>query len=297
MPSSIHQAVLVEETMLVLNVRPGGWYVDGTLGGATHTQELLRRSAPTGRVLSLDVDPKALERAQDHLTSESERWSGVEGNFRQMAELAHARKFFPVDGVLLDLGFSSDELADRQKGLSFLENGSLDMRFGPKANEDGLTAADIVNSWPHNDLEKMLRNFGEERYAGRIASAIIEARQVSRIVGTLDLTAVVKKAVPASYEHGRIHPATRTFQALRIAVNDELEALKQAIDGAREILKPGGRIAIISFHSLEDRIVKHAFRSAEDLEIITKKPMTPSLQELIHNPRARSAKLRAATKK
>ncbi len=294
---SAHRAVLIEETMLTLNVKPGGRYLDGTLGGATHTTELLKRSAPNGRVLSLDVDRKALERARERFVNEENRWVGVESNFRHLAEMAEQHGFVPLDGILLDLGLSSDELMDASKGLSFLQNGPLDMRLGPKANDDGLTAADIVNSWPEADIRKMIENFGEERYAGPIAQAVVKARKASRIIGTLDLVTIIRQAVPRSYEKGRIHPATRTFQALRIAVNDELEALKDAITQARKVLAPGGRLAIITFHSLEDRIVKQAFAQAEDLELLTKKPTIPSEKEIASNPRSRSAKLRAAIKK
>jgi len=294
---TVHHAVLVEEAMVALNVASGGLYVDATLGGATHTEELLKRSAPDGRVLSLDVDRKALASAASRLSSFGDRWIGAESNFRHLREVATERGFAPADGILFDLGFSSDELADASKGLSFLHDGPLDMRLGPKSNEDGLTAADIVNSWPQDDLEKMLMNFGEEKFARKIAEAIVKARKASRIVGTFDLVTIVKHAVPFNYEHGRIHPATRTFQALRIAVNDELEALKEGIAQAREILKPGGRIAIITFHSLEDRIVKQAFAGADDLQLINKKPLVPTEQEIASNPRSRSAKLRSAAKK
>lgn len=296
MEAATHRAVLVEETMHVLDVKPGGVYIDATLGGATHTEELLKRSAPHGRVLSLEVDLKAIARARERLALEGERSIIIEENFRNLARVAEEHGFVPADGILFDLGFSSDLIADASKGLSFLQDGPLDMRFGPKANEDGLTAADIVNAWSVHDLEKMLANFGEEKFARRIALEIVTARRASRIVGTLDLVAVIKKALPSGYERGRIHPATRTFQALRIAVNDELESLAHAIEGARSILRPGGRIAIISFHSLEDRIVKQAFRSSSDLTVITKKPITASSAEREANPRARSAKLRGAMK-
>lgn len=292
-----HIAVMTAEIVDALKPHAGGRYLDGTLGGASHTAALLDASAPDGRVLSLDVDPKALSRARERLRDVGERWVGVEENFRNLARVAAEQSFTPCDGVLLDLGFSSDELADPAKGLSFQQEGPLDMRLGPHANEDGLTAADIVNSWSRDDIERILREYGEERFAGRIAEKIVSARKSARIIGTLDLASVVRSAVPQTYEHGRIHPATRTFQALRIAVNDELNALREAIDGARSILAIGGRVAIISFHSLEDRIVKHAFRDAEDLEIVTKRPLFPSQNELNQNPRSRSAKLRVAEKK
>lgn len=296
MSQPIHVAVMSREVIDGLRPRAGARLIDGTLGGASHTEELLKASGPDGRVMSFDVDPQALRRAAERLASYGDRWMGVEANFRRLADVARERDFAPCDGVLLDLGLSSDELEDPSKGLSFRLDGPLDMRLGPQANEDGLTAAEIVNGWNREDLERIFREYGEERFAGRIADAIVKARKAARFIGTLDLVAVIRSAVPAGYEHGRIHPATRTFQALRIAVNDELGALRDAIDGARDILAPGGRLAIITFHSLEDRIVKHAFRDAEDLNVLTKHPLVPTEEETEHNPRARSAKLRLAEK-
>lgn len=282
--------------MLVLAVQPNGTYVDGTLGGATHTSELLQRCAPNGRVYSFDVDPVAIERAREKLKSVGARWQPIEANFRHIAEELEALHIGPVDGVLLDLGLSSDELADPTKGISFMQEGPLDMRLGPKANDDGLTATEIVNTWNFAELVELINVFGEERYAASIAKHIIAARRVEPIVKTSQLSAVIVGAVPANYERGRIHPATRTFQALRIAVNDEVQALKQVIASAHACLKPGGRLAIISFHSIEDRIVKEAFKDESKWEVITKKPIEASEAEVEVNPRSRSAKLRAATK-
>lgn len=282
--------------MLVLDPQPNGRYLDGTLGGATHTEELLKRSAPKGQVCSFDVDPVALERAQERLRSYESRWMPIEANFRDMARVMRERQEAPFDGVLLDLGLSSDELVDPKKGLSFLQEGPLDMRLGPRANEDGLTAADIVNGWPEGELRTMLQVFGEERFARQIAHTIFTTRKTQAIETTSQLVDLIRSCVPAAYEKGRIHPATRTFQALRIAVNDELEALKDAVKGAYEVLRPGGRCAIITFHSLEDRIVKLAFRENQ-WKPLTKKPLVPSDQELQENPRARSAKLRVAEKR
>ncbi|MCA9391488.1 MAG: 16S rRNA (cytosine(1402)-N(4))-methyltransferase RsmH [Candidatus Magasanikbacteria bacterium] len=296
MSQSIHIAVMLEETMLGLEPHDGGVYVDGTLGGATHTRELLKRSAPTGRVYSFDVDPQALLRAKETLTEYGDRWQGIEANFRAMADSLRERGVNSVDGILLDLGFSSDEISDPKKGLSFQLEGPLDMRLGPKANEDGLTAADIVNTWKVTELTEMIRNFGEEKFAFRIATAIADARRVSRITRTIELAGIIKAAVPANYEQGRIHPATRTFQALRMAVNDEIQSLKQAIESAYSILAPNGRLAIISFHSIEDRVVKLALKDEEKWSNLYKRPLTPGEQELTENPRSRSAKLRIATK-
>lgn len=288
---TIHTAVMTGEVIDTLGVRSGGRYLDGTLGGGTHTRALLQGSSPRGRVLSLDVDPLALNRARETFGAYGDRWIGVEENFRFLDRAAEANGFVPLDGILLDLGFSSDELADPSKGLSFQTDGPLDMRLGPKANDDGMTAAEIVNTWTQEDIQKVLSTFGEEPFARQIAKGIVDARKAARIIGTLDLVSVVKRSVPRSPTH--IHPATRTFQALRIAVNDELESLKRAIAAAERVLAPNGRLAIITFHSLEDRIVKQAFAGASWSQT-TKKPITPSEEEIEANPRSRSAKLRVA---
>lgn len=297
--TTVHVPVMLEDSMLALEVRPNGIYVDGTLGGGSHSGELLRRSSPDGRVYSFDVSPKALAAAATTLAEYGKRWTGIDANFRHLDRelLAIGVQEGSVDGILLDLGFSSDEIQDPAIGLSFQSDGPLDMRLGPKANEDGLTASDIVNTWSEKEIATMIRNFGEEKFAGRIAKAIVQARKSARLVRTLELVSIIRGAVPAGYEQGRIHPATRTFQALRIAVNDELESLKDAIKASHRMLKPGGRLAVITFHSLEDRIVKLAFKEEGVWEMLTKKPMVPSEQEQLVNPRSRSAKLRIAKNK
>ncbi len=289
---SIHVPVLLEESMLLLKPRDGGVYVDGTLGGGSHTRTLLERSQPTGRVTSFDVDRSALVRARTTFAEFGDRWRGIEQNFRYMdQELPHAS----VDGILLDLGFSSDELENPDLGLSFQSDGPLDMRLGMRANDDGLTAEHIVNNWSEQELFRMLDVFGEERYAKRIAAAIVALRASHPLTRTSELVDLLRASVPVSAQHGGIHPATRTFQALRIAVNDELQALKQAIVAAHALLRPGGTLAIITFHSLEDRIVKQAF-TQDEWEREQKKPIIPTPEEVARNPRARSAKLRSAIK-
>ena len=293
-PDSQHIPVMLHETLDALHPADGGMYLDATLGGGGHTLALLEKSAPTGRVLSLDVDRTALARARESFADFGDRWVGVEENFRNMDRAAAEAGIVSVNGILLDLGFSSDELMDSSKGLSFQVDGPLDMRLGPKANDDGLTAADIVNSWTEEDIAKVIETFGEDRFARRIAHGIVTARKADRIIGTLDLVAVIRRSVPPQ-PPGTIHPATRTFQALRIAVNDEIQALKAAIQAAARILVPGGTLAIISFHSLEDRIVKQAFAAAP-WTAITPKPLVPSDEEQQANPRSRSAKLRVATR-
>jgi 16S rRNA (cytosine1402-N4)-methyltransferase len=282
---------MVHEAIEALLPQSGGRYLDGTLGGGTHTRALLQACSPDGTVLSLDIDRSALARAQELLAPYGARWKSAEENFRYLDRAAESNGLAPLDGILLDLGLSSDELDDPSRGLSFRTDGPLDMRLGPHANEDGLTAADIVNTWTVQDIERVLRVFGEEPFARRIAQGILEARKAARIIGTLDLVSVITRSVPNIPSH--IHPATRTFQALRIAVNDELETLKIAIEAASRVLRPGGRLAIISFHSLEDRIVKRAF-AAEPWNAVTKKPLAPSDEEVAENPRARSAKFRVA---
>lgn len=295
MQTSIHTAVMLEESVLALEVKPGGVYIDGTLGGATHTRTLLERSAPDGHVYSFDVDRGALMRAKQTLSAYGKRWQGIEENFRYLDVALKKIGIHEVDGVLLDLGLSSDELADPEKGISFQIDGPLDMRLGERANDDGLTAELIVNTWPRGELRQMIGVFGEERFAGRIADAIVRAREDRPISSTFELVDIIRGAVPSAYEKGRIHCATRTFQALRITVNDEVQALKQAIDAAYRVLCPEGRLAIITFHSIEDRIVKLAFQD-QRWKTISKKPIVPSEQELARNPRARSSKLRAASK-
>lgn len=295
--ATVHEAVLLEESMLALELKAAGRYVDGTLGGGTHTQAILDRTAPDGQVLALDVDTTALARANERFQSYGSRFHAVERNFRFLDHAVKEQGFGPCDGILLDLGFSSDELLDPKKGLSFLQDGILDMRLGLQSNEDGLTAADIVNSWSKEEIATLIQEYGEERFAWKIADAIVKARKLARIVGTFDLVSVIKTAVPPSYEHGRIHPATRTFQALRMAVNDEIPALKQAVRAAATVLRPGGRCAIITFHSIEDRVVKHLFQEEETWQPVWKKPVAPSPAECERNPRARSAKLRVAIKR
>jgi len=287
-----HVAVMTDEAMDYLAVKPNGIYVDATLGGGTHTSEILKLSAPKGRVLSIDMDAVALNLAREKFGG-NKRWIPIMGNFRDLTEILKNQKFGQVDGVLMDLGFSTNQLNDQIKGLSFQSDGPLDMRLGEGID---LTAAEIVNSWRREEIEKILREYGEERYARKIADEIVKARKTAKIYRTADLVEIIKRAVPASYERGRINPATRTFQALRIAVNDELNSLRQGLEAAREALQPGGRMVVISFHSLEDRIVKQFFKNNSDLKPITKKPVVAGEEEIKKNPRSRSAKLRAAEK-
>ena len=293
MTHSVHTSVLLREAVDALQPGSGGIYVDGTLGGGGHTAALLEASAPAGKVISFDVDTAALQAARERFANEGERWQGIEENFRHLVKGLREHGIDRVDGILLDLGYSSDQLADASKGISFQADGPLDMRLGARSNDDALTAAEIVNTWTERDIEKLIREFGEERFSGRIAKAIVEARKRERFTTTTQLRDLIAAAVPSGYEKGRIHPATRTFQALRIVVNDELEALKNVLTEARQVLAPHGRIAVIAFHSLEDRVVKQAFKGP-GYHALTKRPMTPTDEELSINPRSRSAKLRVA---
>lgn len=297
MSETVHVPVMLEECLEALVVRPGGFYIDGTFGGGSHTAAILERSQPDGRVWSFDVNPKALQAGVKRFAKEqsAKRWTGIEANFRRMDVIAQEQGLPLIDGVLLDLGLSSDELQDPEKGLSFQIDGPLDMRLGEASNEDGTTAFDVVNRWSETELRDLLRDIGEERFAGRIAKAIVIARKEQPLARTLELAELIAATVPKSYERGRIHPATRTFQALRIAVNDELGALSSAIQAAWSVLHPDGTLAILSFHSLEDRIVKFAFRESQ-WKALYKRPLVPTEEELKRNPRSRSAKLRAARK-
>jgi len=301
-----HVPVLLKEVIEGLNVKPGGLYIDATVGGGGHSEAILESSAPDGRLLGLDADPDALTRARKRLARFGERCVLVHANFSDLAEVARREGFFPVDGILFDLGVSSFQVDDPRRGFSFQADGPLDMRFDPRRR---LTAAHLVNTLKEDELAELISHYGEEPKARRIARAIVEARPLR---STLELAAIVERAVG---RRGRIHPATRTFQALRIAVNDELGALQKALPQAVELLASGGRLAVIAFHSLEDRIVKEFFRrEARDclcspevpvctchhratLRIITKKPIRPSPGEVQVNPRSRSARLRIAERR
>jgi 16S rRNA (cytosine1402-N4)-methyltransferase len=304
MATTQHVSVLLNETLDGLAIRPGGRYIDGTVGGGGHSEAILA-SAPDVEVLGLDADPVALERAALRLLPFGSRVKLVNANFAQMSSVAHAHGFEQVDGVVLDLGLSSDQLGDPDRGFGFIAGGPLDMRFDQTR---GQSAADLVNQLDQDELADLIYRYGEEPASRRIARAIVAARPIH----TADrLAEVIERAIG---QRGRIHPATLTFQALRIAVNDELGSLMSVLPQATELLHGGGRLAVISFHSLEDRIVKEYFRSASQehapqpddppgvvyrsaaLRVITRKPIVASEAEVLSNPRARSAKLRIAEK-
>lgn len=287
--STQHVPVLLQEVMANLNPKAGDRLIDCTLGGAGHTAALLDRSGPDGQLLALDADPDALERARTRLADFGKRVIFVHSNFSDLYKVATAHGFDAVDGILMDLGLSSDQLAST-RGFSFQHAGALDMRFDPAQLE---SAADLVNTLDGDELADLIYEYGEERWSRRIARAIVMARPIRTAE---QLAEVIADAIG---RRGRLHPATRTFQALRIAVNDELNALKNALPAAVNLLKPGGRLAVISFHSLEDRIVKQFIRHAaqeKTLRRLHKKPIAPGETEIKANPRARSAKLRVAEK-
>ena len=284
-----HIPVLQKEVLEYLSPKPNQNFIDCTIGEAGHTLAILEKNKPEGKVLGIEWDIE-LYKNLSKLTIN--KLSLVNDNFVNLKEIVDREKFKPVYGIIFDLGMSSWHLEESGRGFSFLRNEPLDMRFGVQ-NE--LTAEEIVNKWKAKDIEKVLEEYGEERFAKRIAKNIVEIRKFKPIETTFQLLDVIKKAVPGWYQHRKIHFATRTFQALRIAVNDELNNLRKALPQALEILEPGGRIVVISFHSLEDRIVKNFFAN-QKFKILTKKPITPSEEEIKINPRSRSAKLRAILK-
>lgn len=303
--SRSHLPVLYPEVLAGLKPAPGGKYIDGTLGAGGHAAGILTLSSPDGRLLGMDRDPRALETARAALAPFGDRVTIVSASYTHMADAA--RGFAPVDGILLDLGLSSLQLDDPARGFAFQSEGPLDMRFDPQSE---LTAAEIVNEWPLDELADILYQYGEERHSRKIAQAIGAARPLRT---TTQLAEVVVRAVGGRRDASRIHPATRTFQALRIAVNGELDMVKEVLPIAVSLLNPGGRLAVISFHSLEDRIVKDYFRLQARgpqndpalpapahfvpvLKEITRKPGVASAEEIARNPRARSAKLRIAEK-
>jgi 16S rRNA (cytosine1402-N4)-methyltransferase len=301
-----HVPVLLEEVLAGLAVRPGGSYIDATLGAGGHAEAILRASAPDGRLLGLDADPEAVSFARERLRPFGERATVGVGNFRHLSIVAARQGFKQVDGILMDLGLSSRQLGDAERGFSFSQEGPLDMRMDQSSSP---TAAELVNSLGETELAEILWKYGEERYSRRISRAIVAHRPVTRTEQLADLVA------QTIGHREKIHPATRTFQALRIAVNDELTALAEALPQARDLLRPGGRLAVIAFHSLEDRLVKRFYqRESRDcvcppeapfcacghqatLKVITRKPIRPSDAEVGQNPRSRSARLRVAERR
>lgn len=292
----MHIPVLQKEVLEFLDPKPGENLIDCTIDGGGHAMEILKKISPDGKLLGIDLDKKMIAALEAKIKSENlNNLIVAEGNFKNLKKIAEEKKISNVSGILIDLGWSSIQIEESGRGFSFLKNEPLDMRY----SNSGMTAAEAVNRLDEKELADIFWQYGEERFSRRIAKKIVEARKKKRILTTFDLVEVVKTSVPRSYERGRLHPATRVFQALRIYVNQELENLKEVLPQAVEILAPEGRLAIISFHSLEDRIVKNFFREAKKegkLEILTKKPIVPSDEEIKANSRSRSAKLRAIKK-
>lgn len=294
----MHTSVLLHECIESLNLKKGDVVVDGTFGAGGHSKALLEKEGSI-RLIAIDVDSSALQRGEA-LVSKYPQLSLHHHNFADVSEVLAEANVTMVDKVLLDLGWSSIQLEEGNRGLSFMKDEPLLMTLRDEVRDTDTTAYTIINEWSEQVIADVLYGFGEERYARRIARAIVSLREVKPILTTFELVDIIRGAVPKTYRFGKIHPATRTFQALRIAVNKELEVLEQALDLWWKVLKPGGRIAIISFHSLEDRIVKRFFKARVELgegELVTKKPITPSETELSENPRARSSKLRIIIKK
>lgn len=290
-----HIPVMLTEVLEVLNIKSGGNYIDCTLGGAGYTLAVANKCGPSGQVLGIDMDKAAIANAQSIIKEKGIKNIIVrEGNFKNIEDLATEvwGEDCLVDGVVMDLGLSSFQLADAKRGFSFKHESSLDMAFGPEAEAD---TARIVNTYSLPELTRIFRDFGEDKRAYLLAKAIVEARKKKPIVSAAELAALVESKVPMRFR-GKIHPATRIFQALRMETNGELDNLREVLPAASKLLRPGGRLVVVSFHSGEDRIVKHFLKNNEGWKIVTKKPLVPTIQEESENPRARSAKLRAATK-
>ena len=305
-----HKPVLLAECIEALHIRPEGIYVDGTLGRAGHSREIAQRLT-TGRLICLDRDETAIEAAKIRLADYKDRVTLVHSNFDEMDTVLKDLGISGVDGILMDLGVSSPQLDDGKRGFSYMADAPLDMRMN---SEDTLDARQIVNGWSYEELKRILYDYGEERYAPRIAAAICKRREEAPIETTLELVDIIRGAMPAAALREKQHPAKRSFQAIRIAVNDELGSVERVMKRAVPCLNPGGRLAVITFHSLEDRIVKNAMAEAAkgcicprefpvcvcgrkpQVKIITRKPITSTEAELAANPRARSAKLRVCEK-
>lgn len=305
-----HVSVLLEECIEGLNIKPDGIYVDGTLGGAGHSSRIAAQLT-TGRLIGIDRDPVALKAAGERLAPFGDRVRLVHSNFCELDKALDDLGITGVDGILLDLGVSSPQLDDGQRGFSYMVDAPLDMRMN---GQDSLDAKQIVNHWSYEELKRILYDYGEERFAPRIAAAICKRREEKEIETTLELVDIIRGAMPASALREKQHPAKRSFQAIRIAVNDELGSVERVMQKAIPCLNPGGRLAVITFHSLEDRIVKQAMAEAAKgctcppefpvcvcgkkprVKLITRKPIVSGEEELERNPRARSAKLRICEK-
>lgn len=305
-----HVSVLWEETVEGLNIKPDGIYIDGTLGGGGHS-ELVLKKLTTGKLIGIDQDTDALAAASERLKAYGDRFIPVHSNFSNVLNVLKELGIDKVDGMMMDLGVSSYQLDEADRGFSYMHDGELDMRMD---RSRGFSARDVVNTYSQAQLNQIIRDYGEDRWAKRIAEFIVKAREEKEIERTSELVEIIKAAVPKGARKDGPHPAKRTFQAIRIEVNNELGIISETIKDISRALNPGGRISIITFHSLEDRIVKNAYKELAQgcicppelpvcmcnnkpiLKVITRKPTLPSDEEIEHNPRARSAKLRVAEK-
>lgn len=307
MSNFVHEPVLLSECLEGLNIRPDGVYIDGTLGGAGHSSEIVKRLT-SGKLIGIDRDETALRAAAERLKPYESKVILKKSNFDRIPELLAELNLSAVDGMLFDLGVSSPQLDEAERGFSYMQNAPLDMRMD---RSDGMTAAELVNRYSEQELRRILYEYGEERYAPRIAAAIVRARETAQIKTTAQLADIIRSAMPAAALREKQHPAKRSFQAIRISINDELGSVERLLDRAPDYLNPGGRLCVISFHSLEDRLVKQAIKKRvsgctcpRDFPVCvcgfrqTLKqlggPITASEAELTRNPRARSAKLRVA---
>lgn len=302
-----HVPVLLQETIEALNIKENGIYVDGTVGGAGHSSEIAARLGSGGRLIGIDQDASAVEAARERLRPYGSKVEIVRGNYSEMPRILRKLGIEKADGILLDIGVSSYQLDTAERGFSYKQDAPLDMRMDQRA---GLTAADVVNSYSEQELKRVLSEYGEERYAGSIAHNIVRERASHRIDSTLELAELVKRSVPERYRNGHRHPARKTFQAIRIEVNHELDVLSGSLDAMFDLLSNHGRLCVITFHSLEDRIVKRAFQTAENPcicppdfpvcvcgrvpkgKVITRKPIVPGEKEMAENNRSTSSKLR-----
>ena len=294
-----HIPVLLKETIHGLNLKKGDIVVDGTINAGGHSIEIAKLIEKEGHIVGIDQDSDALSLAQKNLESIEPKLTLLRGNYRDMDTLLQEKDISSVNAILLDIGLSNRQLMDSKRGFSFAKDEPLLMTFNPHPKEDELTACEILNTWDEENIADIIYGYGGERFSRRIAKGIVEARKEAPIERTFQLVEIVNKSVPFHYKRKSKNPATKTFQALRITVNDELGALKTGIEKALALLKQNGRLAIITFHSGEDRIVKKTFRELAQqqmVEIINKKPITPSEEELSNNPKARSAKLRIIQK-
>ncbi|MCX7589596.1 MAG: 16S rRNA (cytosine(1402)-N(4))-methyltransferase RsmH [bacterium] len=291
----MHEPVLLKETIENLNLKPGKFIIDGTINGGGHSKEILKKISPNGMLLGIDLDQEIVDLTRKELENHGRLLKSkviiMNGNYADLSQILEKENLGLADGLLLDLGFSSWHIDNSNRGFSFLKDEPLIMSY----KNSGKTVKDFLNQASLDEIYQVIKKYGEERYAFRIAKRITEQRKIKTIKTTKDLVNIINQVVPKFYKYQKLHPATKTFQALRIYINNELENLKNVLEDLKKIVKKGGRVLIISFHSLEDRLVKNYFKKMEEdneIKILTKKPITPTQNEILNNPKSRSAKLR-----